>query len=90
MKVRQVRRAFTMMMTTPTICKSDDTPVMDMNWLFGYMIWEVARLDVAALESEALYMRKAGEEVIEQVHSFEDKGESGGRLPLGGAILDRR
>lgn len=49
------------------------------NWLFGH--WkEVARLygfeeyDSPVLESEALYIRKAGEEVTQQLYNFEDKG----------------
>lgn len=49
------------------------------NWLFGH--WkEVARLhgfeeyDAPVLESEALYIRKAGEEVTDQLYNFEDKG----------------
>jgi hypothetical protein len=50
------------------------------NWLFGH--WkEVARLygfeeyDAPVLENEALYVRKAGEEVTQQLYNFEDKGE---------------
>jgi len=49
------------------------------NWLFGH--WkEVARIygfeeyDSPVLESEALYIRKAGEEVTQQLYNFEDKG----------------
>ena len=49
------------------------------NWLFGH--WrQVARehgfeeYDAPVLESEALYVRKAGEEVTEQLYNFEDKG----------------
>lgn len=49
------------------------------NWLFDH--WkEVARLygfqeyDAPVLESEALYTRKAGEEVTQQLYNFEDKG----------------
>mmetsp|Transcript_67532 Transcript_67532/g.166860 ORF Transcript_67532/g.166860 Transcript_67532/m.166860 type:complete len:529 (+) Transcript_67532:23-1609(+) len=49
------------------------------NWLFGH--WkEVARVfgfeeyDAPVLESEALYIRKAGEEVTQQLYNFEDKG----------------
>ena len=48
-------------------------------WLFGE--WrEVARLhgfseyDAPVLENEALYVRKAGEEVTQQLYNFEDKG----------------
>mmetsp|Transcript_41332 Transcript_41332/g.93112 ORF Transcript_41332/g.93112 Transcript_41332/m.93112 type:complete len:366 (-) Transcript_41332:148-1245(-) len=50
------------------------------SWLFGE--WrEVARLfgfseyDAPVLENEALYTRKAGEEVTQQLYNFEDKGE---------------
>ncbi|EKX55561.1 histidyl-tRNA synthetase [Guillardia theta CCMP2712] len=50
------------------------------NWLFGH--WkDVARLhgfeeyDAPVLESEELYIRKAGEEVTQQLYNFEDKGE---------------
>ena len=50
------------------------------NWLFGH--WkDVARLygfeeyDAPVLENEALYVRKAGEEVTQQLYNFEDKGE---------------
>jgi len=41
---------------------------------------EVARLhgfeeyDAPVLENEALYVRKAGEEVTDQLYNFEDKG----------------
>jgi histidyl-tRNA synthetase len=48
-------------------------------WLFGR--WgEVSRrfgfeqYDAPVLESEALFVRKAGEEITEQLYSFEDKG----------------
>jgi len=50
------------------------------NWLFEE--WrEVAKTfgfseyDAPVLESEALYTRKAGEEVTQQLYNFEDKGE---------------
>jgi len=50
------------------------------NWLFGH--WrDVARsygfveYDAPVLESEALYTRKAGEEVSEQLYNFVDKGD---------------
>lgn len=53
------------------------------NWLFGH--WrDVASLhgfeeyDAPVLESEALYVRKAGEEVTDQLYNFEDKGREGG------------
>ncbi len=49
------------------------------NWLFGH--WrQIAQehgfeeYDAPVLESEALYVRKAGEEVTEQLYNFEDKG----------------
>ena len=32
--------------------------------------------DAPVLESEALYIRKAGEEVTEQLYNFEDKGKA--------------
>ncbi|XP_077226158.1 histidine--tRNA ligase, chloroplastic/mitochondrial-like [Tasmannia lanceolata] len=49
------------------------------NWLF-HNFREVSRIlafeevDFPVLESEALYIRKAGEEITEQLYSFEDKG----------------
>jgi len=55
------------------------------NWLFG--IWrETARsfgfeeYDAPVLEHEELYIRKAGDEITEQLYNFEDK--SGRRLAL--------
>ncbi|EMS63484.1 Histidyl-tRNA synthetase [Triticum urartu] len=48
-------------------------------WLFDHFR-EVSRLmafeevDFPVLESEALFVRKAGEEITEQLYSFEDKG----------------
>ncbi|CAM0875695.1 unnamed protein product [Alopecurus aequalis] len=48
-------------------------------WLFGNFR-EVSRLmafeevDFPVLESEALFVRKAGEEITQQLYSFEDKG----------------
>ena len=49
------------------------------NWLFG--IWrDTARqfgfeeYDACVLESEELYVRKAGDEITEQLYNFEDKG----------------
>ncbi len=55
------------------------------NWLFE--IWrETSRqfgfeeYDTCVLESEELYIRKAGEEITEQLYAFEDKG--GRRLAL--------
>ena len=48
-------------------------------WLFGHFR-EVARqfafeeYDAPVLESEALYVRKAGEEITGQLYNFEDKG----------------
>jgi histidyl-tRNA synthetase len=49
------------------------------NWLFGHFR-EVARqfgfeeYDTPVLEKEALYIRKAGEEITGQLYNFEDKG----------------
>jgi histidyl-tRNA synthetase len=49
------------------------------NWLFGRWA-DVARrfgfeqFDAPVLESEALFVRKAGEEITEQLYGFEDKG----------------
>lgn len=55
------------------------------NWLFA--LWrETARqfgfdeYDTCVLESEELYIRKAGDEITEQLYNFEDKG--GRRLAL--------
>ena len=54
-------------------------------WLFGHFR-EVARLfafeeyDAPVVESEELYTRKAGEEIVDQLYAFEDK--SGRRLAL--------
>ena len=49
------------------------------NWLFDH--WKTVakehgfeEYDAPVLESEALYIRKAGEEVTEQLYNFEDKG----------------
>ncbi|MBI2502004.1 MAG: histidine--tRNA ligase [Candidatus Latescibacteria bacterium] len=55
------------------------------NWLFGHFR-EVSRLfgfeeyDAPVVESEELYTRKAGEEIVQQLYTFEDK--SGRRLAL--------
>ncbi|GAV69624.1 HGTP_anticodon domain-containing protein/tRNA-synt_His domain-containing protein [Cephalotus follicularis] len=49
------------------------------NWLFGHFR-EVSRLfgfeevDFPVLESEALFIRKAGEEIRDQLYCFEDRG----------------
>ena len=50
------------------------------SWLFGH--WrEVARCfgfeeyDAPVIESEALYTRKAGEDITRQLYNFEDKGQ---------------
>lgn len=49
------------------------------NWLFGHFR-EVARafgfdeFDAPVLETEDLYVRKAGEEITQQLYNFEDKG----------------
>ncbi|MCZ6531732.1 MAG: histidine--tRNA ligase [SAR324 cluster bacterium] len=55
------------------------------NWLFD--IWRQTSLrfgfeeyDACVLESEDLYIRKAGDEITEQLYSFEDKG--GRRIAL--------
>ncbi|XVF55509.1 hypothetical protein PTKIN_Ptkin06aG0041800 [Pterospermum kingtungense] len=59
-----------------------DFPPEDMrlrNWLFNHFR-EVSRLfgfeevDYPVLESEALFIRKAGEEIRDQLYSFEDRG----------------
>lgn len=55
------------------------------NWLFG-TFRDVARshgfeeYDAPIVENEDLYIRKAGEEVTQQLYNFEDKG--GRRLSL--------
>merc|ERR1719506_2473400 len=54
------------------------------NWLFGQWRATAAahgfeEYDSPVLESEALYVRKAGEEVTQQLYNFEDKG--GRRVP---------
>lgn len=55
------------------------------NWLFG-VFRDIARrysfeeYDAPVVENEDLYIRKAGEEVTEQLYNFEDKG--GRRLSL--------
>lgn len=49
------------------------------NWLFGHFR-DVAKsfgfeeFDAPVLESEELYVRKAGEEITQQLYNFEDKG----------------
>ena len=59
------------------------------NWLFGHFR-EVARLhafeeyDTPMIENEALYTRKGGEEIVQQLYAFEDK--SGRRLALRGEM----
>ncbi|CAN6210151.1 unnamed protein product [Urochloa humidicola] len=71
-----------------------DFPPEDMRlrtWLFD-QFREVSRLmafeevDFPVLESEALFIRKAGEEITQQLYNFEDKGVavlfSGPKLPL--------
>lgn len=59
-----------------------DFPPEDMrlrNWLFGHFR-DVSRqfgfeeIDAPVLESEDLFVRKAGEEITEQLYNFEDKG----------------
>ena len=49
-------------------------------WLFGHFR-DVARsfgfdeFDAPVLESEELYVRKAGEEITQQLYNFSDKGD---------------
>ena len=50
------------------------------NWLFDHwrrvaLQYGFSEYDAPVLESEALYTRKAGEEVVEQLYNFVDKGE---------------
>eukprot|EP00873_Tetraselmis_striata_P015158 jgi/Tetstr1/435422/TSEL_024330.t1 len=55
------------------------------NWLFGHFA-EVSKafgfeqIDAPVLESEELFVRKAGEEITDQLYNFEDKG--GRRMSL--------
>ncbi|MFH1568760.1 MAG: histidine--tRNA ligase, partial [Gemmatimonadota bacterium] len=55
------------------------------NWLFGHFR-EVARLfafeeyDAPVIDAEELYVRKSGEEIVDQLYTFQDK--SGRRLAL--------
>lgn len=63
------------------------------NWLFGK--WKniahrygFEEYDAPVLESEDLYIRKAGEEVTQQLYNFEDKG--GRRLALRPEVIDKR
>ncbi len=49
------------------------------NWLFHHFCavaqqFGFAEYDAPVLESEALYTRKAGEEIVEQLYTFADKG----------------
>jgi histidyl-tRNA synthetase len=59
------------------------------NWLFGHFR-DVARLfafeeyDAPVVETEELYIRKAGEEIVQQLYTFADKG--GRRLALRGEM----
>ena len=59
------------------------------NWLFDHFR-EVARLyafeeyDAPLIESEELYIRKGGEEILQQLYTFEDK--SGRRLAMRGEM----
>lgn len=55
------------------------------NWLFDHMIgvsrlFAFEQVDAPVLESEALFIRKAGEEITDQLYNFEDKG--GRRMAL--------
>lgn len=69
------------------LCSSGtrDFPPEDMrlrNWLFGEFA-AVSRLfgfeqwDAPVMESEALFVRKAGEEITEQLYNFEVRGWGG-------------
>ncbi|KAF8070920.1 Histidine--tRNA ligase [Scenedesmus sp. PABB004] len=49
------------------------------NWLFGEMeavaqLFGFEQFDVPVLESEELFVRKAGEEITDQLYNFQDKG----------------
>jgi histidyl-tRNA synthetase len=49
------------------------------NWLFGEFsavsrLFGFEQVDFPVLESEALFVRKAGEEIVEQLYAFEDRG----------------
>ncbi|PSC70770.1 histidine-tRNA cytoplasmic isoform B [Micractinium conductrix] len=49
------------------------------NWLFGEFegvsrLFGFEQVDFPVLESEELYVRKAGEEITDQLYNFEDKG----------------
>jgi histidyl-tRNA synthetase len=49
------------------------------NWLFGEFaavsrLFGFEQIDFPVLESEELFVRKAGEEITEQLYNFEDKG----------------
>jgi histidyl-tRNA synthetase len=69
-----------------------DFPPEDMQlrtWLFGHFRATAASFgfqeyDTPVLESEALYIRKAGEEITNQLYGFEDKG--GRRVALRGEM----
>lgn len=59
------------------------------NWLFGH--WSSVatsfgfeQFDVPVLESEELFVRKAGEEITDQLYNFEVQGDSGGGVCGGG------
>ncbi|GJP31374.1 hypothetical protein CLOM_g12014 [Closterium sp. NIES-68] len=59
-----------------------DFPPDDMrlrNWLFGHFrqvstLFGFEEVDYPVLESEELFVRKAGEEITQQLYNFEDKG----------------
>eukprot|EP00882_Tetradesmus_deserticola_P025856 GHRQ01028435.1.p2 GENE.GHRQ01028435.1~~GHRQ01028435.1.p2 ORF type:complete len:128 (+),score=74.74 GHRQ01028435.1:675-1058(+) len=49
------------------------------NWLFGEwaavsQLFGFEQFDVPVLESEELFVRKAGEEITDQLYNFQDKG----------------
>lgn len=55
------------------------------SWLFDHMVavsrvFAFEQVDAPVLESEELFVRKAGEEITEQLYNFEDKG--GRRMAL--------
>ncbi|KAL3163435.1 hypothetical protein ABBQ32_009811 [Trebouxia sp. C0010 RCD-2024] len=55
------------------------------NWLFDHMeavsrVFAFEQVDAPVLESEELFVRKAGEEITDQLYNFEDKG--GRRMAL--------
>ena len=48
------------------------------NWLFGHFrevsrLFAFAEYDAPVVESEELFTRKAGEEIVDQLYTFQDK-----------------